>query len=104
MSKNSTITATKIPLHVMLRRRRRELKLVQAEVAEAVHVSPECITLWEAGRRRMELSKLPRIAAVLQLDPKELCAKALEEFHPVFFAVLFNDCAVVRADLQQSPA
>src|SRR3954452_16664242 len=69
MNENPTITAIEIPLHILLRRRRQELKLVQSKVAEALHVSPECVTLWEAGRRRMDLSKLPRIALVLQLDP-----------------------------------
>jgi len=38
----------------------------------------------------MELSKLPRIAAALQMDARELCAKALAEFHPQLHAVLFG--------------
>ena len=88
-----TTTAPTEPLHILLRRRREQLHLVQAEVAEALHVSPECVTLWEAGRRRMDLSKLTRIAAILQMDPKELCAKALAEFHPLFYATLFGACA-----------
>lgn len=49
MNENPTITAIEIPLHILLRRRRQELKLVQSKVAEALHVSPECVTLWEAG-------------------------------------------------------
>ena len=36
----------------------------QAEVAEALNVSPEAVTLWESGRRRMELSKIPRLAGM----------------------------------------
>jgi transcriptional regulator with XRE-family HTH domain len=100
---NPNITATEVPLHVMLRRRRQELKLVQADVAEALHVSPECVTLWEAGRRHMELAKLPRLAAVLQLDAKELCAKALAEFHPIFYKTLFGVCAVAPANFQRAP-
>ncbi|MEO8593213.1 MAG: helix-turn-helix transcriptional regulator [Candidatus Solibacter sp.] len=78
--------------------------LTQAEVAAAVHVTAEAITSWESGKRRMELSKLPRLGAVLQLNAKELCAQALLEFHPAFSAVLFGDCAVVPAHLQQKPA
>lgn len=101
---NENPTNTKVPLHVLLRRRRQELNLVQAEIAEALDVSPEAVTLWESGRRRMDLAKLPRIAAVLQLDARELCAKALAEFHPIFFATLFSDCAVGQANIQQSPA
>ena len=46
----------------------------------------------------MELSKLPRIAAALQLDSKKLCAKALAEFHPLVYAALFGpDAAPVSA-------
>ena len=90
MNKNPTITTTEPPLHVLLRRRREELSLLQADIAAALHVSPECVTMWEAGRRRMELCKLPRIAAALQIDAKQLCAKALAEFHPAFYDTLFS--------------
>ena len=102
MSLNSTATITEMPLHILLRRRREELSLLQAQVAEVLHVSPECITQWEFGRRRMELSKLPRIAEALQLNAKELCAKALLEFHPLVHAALFGHDAT-PAKIQQVP-
>jgi transcriptional regulator with XRE-family HTH domain len=96
MNENPTIALTQPRLHVLLRRRRQELSLLQADVAEAVRVSPECVTMWESGRRRMELCRLPRLAAVLQIDAKELCAKALAEFHPLFFQTLFASDAVAQ--------
>ena len=99
MNQNPTATTTEapLPLHILLRRRREELSLLQAQVAEALHVSPECITQWECGRRRMELSKLPRIAEALQLSAKELCVKALLEFHPLVHDALFgHDAAPVN--------
>ena len=86
-----TVPCPDVPLHELLRRRREELKLPQSKVAEALHVRPECVCLWESGRRRMELCKLPRIAAVLQIDPQQLCAKGLAEYHPHFFLSLFVD-------------
>jgi len=86
-----TVFETIEPVHTLLRRRRKELSLMQAELAETLRVSPECIVLWECGRRRMELSKLPRLAAALQIDPKELCAKALAEFYPSVYAALFGN-------------
>ncbi len=92
MNENPTITTTE-PLHVLLRRRREELGLFQAEIAKAVHVSPECITLWEAGRRRPELSKIPRVAEILELDVKEVCARALAEYHPAFYVALLQTAA-----------
>lgn len=97
MNSNPTTTPNVEPVHSLLRRRRKELSLIQAEIAEALHVTPECIVLWECGRRRMELSKLPRLAAALQIDPKELCAKALAEFHPSVYAVLFGNRACPNA-------
>ena len=105
MKKNPTRGAAKAPLlHILLRRRRKQLGLVQSDVAEALRVSPECVTLWEAGRRRMELSKIPRLAAILELDAKELCAKALAEFHPAFYATLFAPGDAAQANIQQAPA
>jgi transcriptional regulator with XRE-family HTH domain len=83
-------TSCEPPLHTQLRRRRQELSLRQADVAEALNVSPEAVTLWESGRRRMELAKLPRIAEALRLDARELCIQALAEFHPAFFRTLFG--------------
>jgi transcriptional regulator with XRE-family HTH domain len=81
---------TEVPLHILLRNRRLELALFQVQIAEVLHVTPECIAQWECGRRRMELSKLPRIAAALQIDARELCVKALAEFYPLLFAILFG--------------
>ena len=104
MNQNPTATTTEapLPLHILLRRRREELSLCQPQVDEVLHVSPECITQWECGRRRMELSKLPRIAEALQLNAKELCAKALAEFHPSVYAVLFSHDAT-PTNIQQVP-
>jgi transcriptional regulator with XRE-family HTH domain len=91
MNRNPTIHFPEVPVRVLIRRRRRQLRLSQADLAQALRVSPECIVLWESGRRRMDLSKLPRIAAALSLDPRELCARALAEFHPPVYASLFGD-------------
>jgi transcriptional regulator with XRE-family HTH domain len=93
MNQNSTTTTTEVPLHILLRRRREELSLFQAQIAEALHVTPECIAQWESGRRRMELGKIPRLAEALQIDAKELCTKALAEFHPLVHAALFGHAA-----------
>jgi DNA-binding XRE family transcriptional regulator len=102
MKRNQIITTPEVPLHVLLRRRRGELSMFQSQIAEALHVTPECIAQWECGRRRMELSKLPRIALALQLDAKELCAKALAEFHPLVYAALFG-AITIPAKVKQVP-
>ena len=99
---NPTVITAAVPLHILLRRRRQELSLFQSQLAETLHVRAETIAQWEGGRRRMELSKIPRIAAALQIDARELCAKALAEFHPLVYATLFGDDAV-RAKIQHPP-
>lgn len=78
-------TTPEIPFHVALRRRRQQLRLCQAEVARACNVTPECVSHWEAGRRQMELSKVPRLAAVLQLHPQQLCELVLRQYEPLFY-------------------
>jgi transcriptional regulator with XRE-family HTH domain len=83
-------TSCEPPLHTQIRRRRQELSLVQADIAAALNVSDGAVTLWESGRRRMELSKIPRLAEALQLDARELCIQALAEFHPAFYNTLFG--------------
>ena len=104
MNENPNASCTEeAPIRILLRQHRLELRLTQAQIAEALHVSPEAVTNWETGRRRMELSKLPGLAAVLHLDPKELCVKALAEFHPTFSAVLF-DCSTADTICQDAAA
>lgn len=99
MNSNATNRpAISVPLNILLRRRREELKLLQSQVAEVLHVTAECIGRWEDGSRRMELSKVPRLAQALQLDTKVLCAKALAEFHPLFYAALFGNGNIAASD------
>jgi transcriptional regulator with XRE-family HTH domain len=75
----------------ILRRRRQELRLLQSDLAQALNVTPEAVGAWETGRRRMELGKVPRIAAILNLEPRGLCKLALHEFHARFYAGLFGN-------------
>jgi transcriptional regulator with XRE-family HTH domain len=82
-----------MPFHQILRRRRQELRLNQAHIAEALNITPEAVGLWEAGRRRMELDKLPRIAGILMLQKRDFCIAALYQFHPCLYAALFGNQA-----------
>lgn len=81
-----------LPLNLLLRRRREELGLRQIDIGEALNVSGECVGQWETGRRRMELGKLPRLAAVLKMDARNLCIRALAEFHPALYEALVGSC------------
>jgi transcriptional regulator with XRE-family HTH domain len=81
-------TNSTVPVCTLIRRRRAGLSLTQAEIAAAVDVQPESVSLWENGRRRIELDRLPRVAAALQMDELELCWMALAEWHPRFYAAV----------------
>jgi transcriptional regulator with XRE-family HTH domain len=73
-----------------LKNRRGELRMSLLQVAERMRVTAEAISHWEKGTRRMELDKLPRLAAILQLNGQYLCQLALFEFHPALYAALFG--------------
>jgi transcriptional regulator with XRE-family HTH domain len=73
-----------------IRQRRIALRLKQAAIAAELRVEPETVGHWENGRRRMELDKVPRVAAILQLNKKDLCRMALFEWHPRLYATLFG--------------
>jgi transcriptional regulator with XRE-family HTH domain len=79
-----------VPFAQFLRQRRTALRLRQAEIAAALRVEPETVGHWESGRRRMELDRIPRVAAILHLDTKDLCRRALSEWHPRFHDALFG--------------
>jgi len=71
-----------------LRRRRQELAKTQAEIAQACGLTEMSITLVEAGRRRLALERVPRLADALQVIPSELCLLALRCRYPELTAAL----------------
>lgn len=73
-----------------IRRRREELGKTQLQVAEAVGVTSDCITLVEGGRRRLDLDRIPRLADALEMDRKDLCRQALLARSPQFYSELFS--------------
>jgi transcriptional regulator with XRE-family HTH domain len=79
----------RVPFAELIRRRRTALRIRQQEVAEQLGVTPEAIGNWENGKRRIELDKVPRLAAILRLDEQDVCRLALSEHHPRFYAILF---------------
>jgi transcriptional regulator with XRE-family HTH domain len=65
-----------------LRRRRNELAKTQAAIARACGLTEISITLIEAGRRRLDLERVPRLAEALEVPPNELCLLALRCRYP----------------------
>lgn len=84
-------TRNTISLSELLRERRLRLGLRQQQIADELRVGPESVGLWERGKRRPELDKLPRLAAALRLDEQYLCRLALFESHPSFYSTMFGN-------------
>ena len=60
---------------LILRKRRKELNLTQAEVADAIGVQVQQYQLFEYGTRKVSTSSMIlglRLCAVLELEPYEL--------------------------------
>ena len=82
---------TTTPLARILRQRREELQLTQADVARALDIqSSEFIGMVENGQRRLHLNKVPQLAGVLKLDTETLCRLALFEDAPQFALSVFG--------------
>lgn len=82
--------AQPLPMHKMLRQRREELNLHQADIAEALDVTPEAVGMWESARRRMSLDKIPALADILELHRRDLCVLWFYEFYPLCYAEVFG--------------
>ena len=74
----------------LIKQRRDTLGLKQQEIADELKVLPESIGNWERAKRRIELDRVPPLAAILQLNPQDLCRLALFEIHPRLYATLFG--------------
>ena len=56
----------------LIRHRREELNLTQAEVATKLGVTADCITLVELGYRRLDLDRIPALADAVRLNRRQL--------------------------------
>ena len=74
----------------LIRHRRQELNLTQAEVADKLGVTADCITLVELGYRRLDLNRIPALADALKLNRRQLCRQALQERAPDLYRQLFR--------------
>lgn len=75
----------------LIRRRREELNLTQAEVAEKIGLTTDAITLVELGYRRLDLDHIPALAEALRLNRRQLCRQALQERAPQLYRELFRE-------------
>ena len=67
-----------------------QVGLLQREIAIAINATPEYLGLIETGQRGLPLDGAARLAAVLQLEGKQFCRRALWEAHPTLHNVLYG--------------
>jgi transcriptional regulator with XRE-family HTH domain len=77
----------------LIRHRRQELNLTQAEVANKLGVTADCVTLVELGYRRLDLDRIPVLADALNLNRRQLCREALKSRAPQLYQELYKDKA-----------
>lgn len=71
-----------IALPDLIKERRTTLGLTQEQVASALRVVPEAVGYWERRKRRIDLDRVPHLAAILELDEQDVSRLALFEQHP----------------------
>jgi transcriptional regulator with XRE-family HTH domain len=82
-----------------IKSRRYELGITQQEIAKTVGIaSADYLSLVESGKRRLELDRIPLLASVLKVNPKELCQMALNESCPAMASVIFGTELVKAPD------
>jgi len=86
---NDTSTHSR-PLADLIKERRTTLRLTQQDLADNLQVVPECVSLWERQKRRVDLDRVPHLAAILQLDEQDVSRLALFEHYPRLHAALFG--------------
>jgi transcriptional regulator with XRE-family HTH domain len=73
----------------VLKSRRRELGLLQPDIARAIGLkSADFISLVESGQRSIDLNRIPALARVLKLSAKDLILMAIHEQWPEAAVVL----------------
>lgn len=96
-SDRSTAPAKNPNFGEVIRRRRRELGLTQAELASRIKISPPYIGNMESGRRRPSNVILMRLAKVLGLEDRELFFLANPQIEALLSAEPRRTAGVVSA-------
>jgi transcriptional regulator with XRE-family HTH domain len=76
----------------LIRHRREQLGLTQAQLAHAMGtITPEFISMVEVGKRRFSLDNIPILANALSLDVAALGRYALYKMAPSFYSATYGE-------------
>ena len=108
MSETGKLVERKLFAGARVRRLRREQRLTQAAMAEALGISTSYLNLIERDQRPVSAQILLQLVEVFDIDPRGLAgdeeARAQTQLHEVFSDPMFRDTALSRAELKDMAA
>jgi transcriptional regulator with XRE-family HTH domain len=87
----------------ILRRRRKELRLTQREIAETLGIRDVNVSDWENGRGMPEASRLPALARRLEMSVSELMGDMRPAMSGKAAAVPVKDQPVASGEARSAP-
>ena len=108
MAEQGKLVERKLFAGARVRRLRREQRLTQAAMAEALGISTSYLNLIERDQRPVSAQILLQLVEVFDIDPRGLAgdeeARAQTQLHEVFSDPMFRDTALSRAELKDLAA
>ena len=108
MSESNRLVERKLFAGPRIRRLRREQRLTQAAMAEALGISTSYLNLIERDQRPISAQILLQLVEVFDIDPRGLAgdeeARAQAQLHEVFSDPMFRDTPLSKAELQDMAA
>ena len=108
MAEQGKLVERKLFAGARVRRLRREQRLTQAAMAEALGISTSYLNLIERDQRPVSAQILLQLVEVFDIDPRGLAgdeeARAQTQLHEVFSDPMFRDTALSRAELKDMAA
>ncbi len=108
MAEQGKLVERKLFAGARVRRLRREQRMTQAAMAEALGISTSYLNLIERDQRPISAQILLQLVEVFDIDPRGLAgdeeARAQTQLHEVFSDPMFRDTALSRAELKDMAA
>ncbi|MGI9438683.1 MAG: helix-turn-helix domain-containing protein [Parvibaculales bacterium] len=108
MAERGKLVERKLFAGARVRRLRREQRLTQAAMAQALGISTSYLNLIERDQRPVSAQILLQLVEVFDIDPRGLAgdeeARAQTQLHEVFSDPMFRDTALSRAELKDLAA
>lgn len=83
---------------------RERRNMSQRDLSKAMgHSSPEWTSMIEIGARKLDIDRVPRLAQILQISPKDLAMLAFAQYYPATYRALFSNTKPGLPGEQETP-